>query len=592
MKKSLGLVFSGLWLAAPLAMAQTAAPESSDAATLSQARAAQEAAPTSALNSALFLQLIVGEITLQEDEPAAGFALILDAARKTGDPQLFQRATDIALQSRSGDAALQAARAWKQEQPASREANRYLLQILVALNRIPETLEPLKAELALSSDVERPQVIGAVPTIYARIKDAPASAAVVEQALADYLKSDKPVVVAASWTTVARMRLAASDAPGAMDAATRAQAADATAIGPVLVALELIEAKQPQAEPMVKKYLEGNPKTAPEIRLAYTQALLNTERYAEATAQLQRLTQEQPEFSAAWLMLGSLQLQDNQLDLSKASFEKHVALAEKETAQPERSRRLAQAYLSLAQIAEKNKDYTGAEAWLKKIQSPTELSRAQMRRASILASQGNITGARALIQQLPERNPEELRLKLNAEVSLLRDAKQFQLAHDVLAKAIAQSPEDTELLYEQAMVAEKLNQLDEMEKLLRQAIAIKPDFYGAYNALGYSLADRNIRVAEARDLIKKALEFAPGDPFIQDSLGWAEFRLGNKEEAVRIFEAAYKAKPDAEIAAHYGEVLMSLGQRDRAVAIFKEGRLLNADNDTLVDTLKRLNVAL
>ena len=140
------------------------------------------------------------------------------------------------------------------------------------------------------------------------------------------------------------------------------------------------------------------------------------------------------------------------------------------------------------------------------------------------------------------------------------------------------------------MVAEKLGSLDEMERLLRQVIQLKPDYHHAYNALGYSLADRNVRLSEARDLIRKAIEFAPADPFIKDSLGWVEFRMGNPLEAVRIFEAAYKARPDAEIAAHFGEVLWSLGQRDRALAIWKEGQLINAENETLLETLKRLKV--
>ena len=145
-----------------------------------------------------------------------------------------------------------------------------------------------------------------------------------------------------------------------------------------------------------------------------------------------------------------------------------------------------------------------------------------------------------------------------------------------------------DLVYDQAMLAEKLGNLPEMERLLRQVIAAKPDYHHAYNALGYSFAERNVRLAEGKQLIQKALQYAPGDPFITDSLGWVEFRMGNKAEAVRILETAYKAKPDAEIAAHLGEVLWSMGERDRAQAIWKEGLLLNNENDTLQDTIKRL----
>jgi len=217
---------------------------------------------------------------------------------------------------------------------------------------------------------------------------------------------------------------------------------------------------------------------------------------------------------------------------------------------------------------------------------------AQARRASILASQGKLEEGRQLIRQLPARNPEEARLKLNAEIGLLREFKQYQSAYGLLAQALSETPEDTDLLYEQAMIAEKLNLPDEMERLLRQVTQIKPDFHHAYTALGYSLADRNIRLPEALELIHKALSYAPADPFINDSLGWVEFRMGRAAEAVKTFETAYQAKKDAEIAAHYGEVLWSLGQRERALLIWKEGQQLNPDNETLLETLKRLQIRL
>jgi predicted Zn-dependent protease len=140
------------------------------------------------------------------------------------------------------------------------------------------------------------------------------------------------------------------------------------------------------------------------------------------------------------------------------------------------------------------------------------------------------------------------------------------------------------------MVAEKLGDFPDMERLLRQVMTAKPDYHHAYNALGFSLAERNQRLPEAKQLIQKALEFAPGDPFISDSLAWVEFRMGNRGEALRILQAAYKERPDPEIAAHLGEVLWSLGQRDQAQTVWREGMLLNAENETLQETLKRLKV--
>lgn len=596
MKKQPGLAFTCLCFAMQVAWAQAPAPDSATRSGLAQARAEQQSAPVSQLDGALFYQLLIGEITTQEGEPAAGFALMLDAARKTGDAQLYQRATDIALQSRSGDAALQAANAWKEALPASREANRYVLQILIALNRISDSEGPLKAEITMAPDAERGAVLTAVPRAYARASDKALASTVVEAALADALKN--PATAGTAWTTVGRMRLAAGDEKGALEAAKRGRAADGTAQGPVLLALELMDPKMPEAEGLVKSYLD-NPqpqeKAPPEIRMAYAQTLLGMLRYAEAMAQLQIVTREKPDFPPGWLVLGSLQLQDNQLPQAQASLERYVALVSKappQAAEAENNAGLDQAYLSLSQLAEKRKDYAAAESWLGKIENSSDLAQAQTRRASILASQGKLEEGRKLIRQLPDRKPEDARLKVNAEVGLLREFKQYQPAHELLARELVKTPDDIDLLYDQSMMAEKLGSLDEMERLLRRIIALKPDYHHAYNALGYSLADRGIRLTEARELIRKALEFAPSDPFIEDSLAWVEFRLGNKAEAVRIFESAYKTKPDAEIAAHFGEVLWSMGQRDRAIAIWKEARMINPESEALNETLKRLQVKL
>ena len=543
----------------------------------------------SALDGQLFYQLLLGEINARGGEPGAAYSLILDAARKTNDAKLYQRAADIALQNRSGDPALQAARAWRQAMPQSREANRYVLQILIALNRVPETMEPLRNEIALAGPAGRIASITAVARSYARVTDKKQAAVIVETALGDYLRDTaNPAVAAAGWTTVGRMRMAAGDTPGTLEAAGRAQALDPLADGPAILALELMDPKLPQAEPIVRKYLEGKP--LPELRMGYARALLDMQRYPEAAEQARLVTAERPTYPEAWLILGTLQVQENQPAAAETSLRRYVELAQSQPASEERKRGLAQAYLALSQISEKRRDFQAAEAWLDRIENSQDLVSAQNRRASILARQGKLAEARQLIRNLPERNPAEARMKLSAEVQLLRDNKLYQPAYDLLAAASAKDPKDTDLMYDQAMIAEKLGNLPEMERLLRQIIAARPDYHHAYNALGYSLADRNVRLPEAKVLIQKALEFAPGDPFISDSLAWVEFRMGNKTEALRILDIAYKARPDAEIAAHLGEVLWSLGQRDRANAIWREGLLINPENDTLQETLKRLRV--
>ena len=570
---------------APLALLLLALAQAPHAQTTASSSEAENAAPT-ALDAELFYQLLLGEINSRGTEPGAGYSLILDAARKTNDPALYQRAVDIAFEARSGDAALQAALAWKQAKPDSPEANRYVLQILIALNRVADTAETLKSALAFADANDRAAVLAGIPRLYARASDKKLAASVVEQALADYLAM--PALGPAAWTTIGRMRMAAGDTPGAVEAARRAQEMNPRAEGPALLALELMDPKQPQAEPLVRRYMEGQP--LPELRMGYARALLDAQRYAEAAQQLQVITAERPDFAEAWLVQGALQVQDNQLAPAEASLKRYVELAQTQRAGEERSRGLAQAFLSLSQIAEKRKDYAMATAWLDRIENSQDLVAAQNRRASLLARQGRIEEGRALLRSIPERNPGDARSKLMAEVQLLRDNKQYKAGHDLLAEAAKRDPKDTELLYDQAMLAEKMGNNSEMERLLRQVIAAKPDYHHAYNALGYSLAERNVRLPEARELIQKALEFAPGDPFISDSLGWVEFRMGNRSEALRILDTAYKSRPDPEIAAHLGEVLWAMGQRDRAQSVWKEGLLLNNENETLQETLKRLRV--
>lgn len=543
---------------------------------------------TSALDGELFYELLLGELSAQGGEPGTGYSLILDAARKTGDARLYQRAVEIALEARSGESALQAARAWKQALPNSKDANRYVLQILIGLNRIGDIQEPLKRDIALTAPKERVLAISLIPRYFARASDKKQAADVVEQALAEHLNSHTTGV--AAWITVGRLRLEANDVTAALEAARRAQTIDPRAESPALLALALMSISAPQAEPLVRKYLDGKPQT--EVRMEYTRVLLNAQRYAEAAQQIRLITTEKPDYAEAWLIQGSLDLQDGKLVPAETALKRYVelALSKKSANAAEQNRGLVQAYLSLAQIAEQRKNFAEAESWLSKITSSEDMIRAQSRRAGILAKQGKLDEARKLIRNLPERSPADARLKLSAEVQLLRDNKLYKPAYDLLAEATGRNPNDVDLLYDQATLAEKLGNPDDMERLLRQIIATRPDYHHAYNALGYSLAERNIRLPEAKQLILKALEFAPGDPFISDSLGWVEFRSGNLPEAFRILQSAFKTRPDAEIAAHLGEVLWGMGKREQAISIWKEGLMLNAENETLTGTLKRLRV--
>lgn len=545
----------------------------------------------SALNAPLFYQLLLGELNVQAGEPGTGYSLILDAARKQRDALLYRRAVDVALQARSGEAALTAARAWAQDLPQSPEAHRFVLQILLALNRTGEASPVLRAILDRSSPAERNDTLNAIPQTFARVPDKAQALAVVREALAGVLKQRDHA--AAAWTTLGRMELALDQLPASLASARQGHQSDPTSPFPALLALELLERGQPEAEALVRRHLLVSPQTPsgiPPVGLTYARILLDLQRYADARSQLDSITASQPALAEPWLLLATLQVQDNALPAATASLHNYMALARQ--AGDERSARgLTQAYLQMAQIAEKETDFAAANAWLDRIENADDIMAAQMRRASLLARQGQLAQARALLRNHPERRPEDARLKLVAEAQLLRDLKAWQQAYEVYTDATQRFPQDTELLYDQAMMAEKAGQPEAMERILRQLMAAKPDHQHAYNALGYSLAERNERLPEAKQLIEKALELAPTDAYIQDSLGWVEFRLGNFPRALEILQAAYGKRPDAEIAAHLGEVLWTLGRREEALKIWREGLLLSNDNETLQETLKRLRVA-
>jgi tetratricopeptide (TPR) repeat protein len=459
-----------------------------------------------------------------------------------------------------------------------------MLRILVLLNRVADTAGPLRQELTQAPTRDKISSLHSLPQLYARVSDKALTARVVEQAVADDLTH--PAVGPVAWTTVGRLRLAASDKPGALQAVQRAQALDATDDGAAMLALQLLEDGVTEAEPLLTGYLAGTP--LPEVRMAYARLLLESQRLSEAQTQVEAVTRERPDAPEAWLIQASLHLQAQQLDAAQTSLQRFMQLLDALPASEQRQRALTQAYLMQAQIAEKRGDFPQAESWLARIDNASDLLGAQSRRASLLARQGKLDEALALIRAIPAKDQDDERLKLQAEAQLLRDAGQYQKAYEAQSRAAALAPQDNDLAYDRAMLAEKAGRTDEMESLLREIIARKPDYHHALNALGFSMADRGVRLQEAKALINKALEYAPEDPFITDSLGWVEFRLGNTQEALRLLETAFQKQPNAEVAAHLGEVLWTLGERERALAVWREGLRLDKDDTALQSTLKRL----
>jgi len=587
------------WVAGATLVLLCQAASAQPATLPASAEQGKAAVVNSAIDAPLFYQLLIGEIELSAGQAGNAYQIMLDAARRTRDEQLFRRATEIALQARAGDQALAATGAWRTARPESMEAIRLQLQILLSMNRLNELSEPIRALIAGTPTAERAAVIGSLPRFMQRAQDKRQAAQVLEDALQPYAGDAGTRV--ATQAAVGRMWLAAGDADRALGLARQALAEDPASSAALLLALELMHTR-PEAESLVTQYLKS-PKADPALRRAYAGTLVTTQRYAEAIAQIELVTQQQPDVAAPWLTLGALQLELRQTQAAEQSLQRYVQVVQAQpaasrgddndddddeggTAAPDQG--LTQAWLLLAQAAEQRGDFATAEARLARVDNPQRALEVQTRRASLLARQGRVPQARELVRSAPERNPGDARAKMLAEAQLLREVKQWSEAYAVLEAANQRFPNDADLLYEQAMMAEKVGQLEAMEAQLRRVMALKPDHAHAYNALGYSLADRNLRLAEAKTLIERALQLTPGDPFITDSLGWVEFRLGNRDEALRLLRQAYKARPDAEIGAHLGEVLWAMGQQDEARRIWAEASSRDAANDVLRETQVRL----
>lgn len=535
------------------------------------------------LDGSLFYQLLIGELQVRQGSPGAGFSMILDAARKTRDAALFQRAVDVALQARSGDAALQAAQTWKREIPTASEPNRYILQILLALNRIEEAGRALAISIEELPAEQQQGAIISIPRVFARVADKAEAAQAVEAALQKSLA--RPTLRATAWTTIGRMRRDAEQWPQAVEAALRGHAADRAAQGPLILGISLLPTGSPDIRQMLDQAMQGG--ASAELHLGYARGLIALQASDDALRQLRALTTRHGSFAPAWLLLGMLQADLGQTGAARQSLIRHVELV-RDTQDPEQQAGLTESLLTLSRLAQQQNDLSQAANWLRQIPGTADPVRVAIRRAELLDQQGRPEEARLVLSLVQPANTDQARRKSLALSRWLRENRQAHQAMATLEEALAQSPDDTDLMVEQSLVLEKLKRHEEMEGVLRRLMLSRPQDPHAFNALGYSLADRGIRLDEARALIVQALELAPNDPFIQDSLGWVEFRLGRPEEALRILQTAFKARPDAEIAAHLGEVLWSLGRRDEAGKIWREGLLIKSDNETLRETLQRL----
>lgn len=589
---AIAAALAGLFGTAALASDERPAPPA-DAASAPQTN--------SAMDGALFFDLLAAEMEAQNGELGDAFGRMISSARRMRDEGLFERAVELAVTAKAGDKALAATRLWRSTLPESATALSTQLHLLVALNKTAELAEPIRTLIELEPPAERSAVIASLPRFLASLADKPRALALAEQALAPF--ANQPATRSAVHTALGRLALAAEQPEVAFGHARRGLAAEPLAAGPVLLALELMPSHE-GAEALVQGYLAQGEALAP-VRLAYARALDQQQRIGEAAVQLRQVLAQQPEQAAAWLSLGAYMVDLREPGEAIRALERFLALAQAagsalaeptdradSSDKPDLRGMVDLAHLLLAQANEQRGDMRAAAQWLDKIEPARVDMSTLARRASLLAHDGQVAKARALVREAPARDQPDARTRLLAEAQVLRDQRQWAEAYELLLAGVRQNPDDTSLMYELAMVAERLARFDDMESLLRRVIALKPEDHHAHNALGYSLADRNLRLGEALELVQRATSLAPRDPFIIDSLGWVQFRLGHHEEALKLLRRSHLARPHVEVAAHLGEVLWAMGQRDEALRIWREGRAREADNDVLQETLTRLKVKL
>ncbi|MFT7723043.1 MAG: tetratricopeptide repeat protein [Roseateles sp.] len=559
---------------------------------------AQEAKPeappaesftNSAMDAPLFYQLLIGELELGGGQPGVAYQVLLDAARRTGDEALFKRVIQIALQARAGDQALAASRAWAETVPTSTDALQSSVQLLALMNKPAEVPQPLAALLRIAPAAQRPGYIATLPRLFQRSPDPKG----VLAALSPLLRAQAGALKPAALFAEARLAVAAGDNARALTLTRELHQALPDNDDAMQLAVDLLPA-EPQAESLITERLRLKPGQHP-LRQAYARALVRAQRPGDAAREFRTLTEATPDDAGAWLALGAVELELKHLPAAEAALREGLkrldtpAAAGSDAEVKARAEGRRSAWLMLSQIAEQRGDLKAAEAALRQVDGGG--IEVAYRRASLLARQGRLAEGRKLLQPAAGASDGDIRTALLAEAQLLREQRDFQGAFTVLEAAAARYPDDTGFLYEQAMMGEKLGRFDEMEALLRKVIALKPDYHHAYNALGYSLADRKLRLPEAKELIERALKLSPGEPVIVDSLGWVEFRLGNLPEAIRLLRQAHAGRPDAEIAVHLGEALWASGAQDEARRLFAEAAQREPGNEVLRETLARLKVA-
>ena len=555
------------------ACAQAPAQRDADPAPAPTAKPAARAEPLpkQELTGQILYQSLLAEIAGQRGNLGLSVSAYLDLARSTRDPRYARRAAEMALHGRDVQTALQAARLWAEIDPESALARQMLAGLLVSANRLDELPQHVAKLLAQEGD-NLGDGLMRLNRLFARYPDKQAVLAIIEQLTVPY------VGLAEAHYARAQAALHAGAWQRGVEEADKALGLRPDWDTAAMLKAQLQRAEAPEASlETLRRHLAAHPQ-AREVRLQYARGLVGARKFPQARAEFQRLLGDYPDNPDVIYAVAVLSMQLSDWDTAEANFSKLLGrdFTEADTVR-----------LYLGQIAEERKQFDVALRRYAEVAPGEQYLAAQLRIAQLLARQGQLDAGRRHLQALRAAGQADRIQLLLAESQLLRDAGQTREAYSLLAESLAAQPEQPELLYEAALLAEKIGQHDVLEANLRKLIALKPDHAHAYNALGYSFAERNQRLAEAEQLITKALQLSPDDPFIIDSMGWVLFRKGDSAGAVLHLQRAYSIRPDPEIAAHLGEVLWLLGRQDEARRTWQEAAKANPGNEVLAEVIKR-----
>jgi tetratricopeptide (TPR) repeat protein len=546
--------------------------------------ASRAPAPDVDLDADLFYRLLLGDVALQRGQLDVSARAYLEAAREANDARLARRATEVAIASRDRTLIRDAATLWTRLDPAADRPKRVIAALDADGGALPNTaaneelrsrIERALADAALSGPGAG-EVFMQLNRLFSQQSDKRAVLSLIRDVAKPYPKTPEAhYAVALAAFGIADDAAAAAEASDEVDQALALRPAWERA---VILKTEIAARQSPQeAMRQLEAFVNEHP-DAKSAAGALAQRYVEIRRYGDARALMQKLWDREPDsrdlqFAVATISLSMKDYPEAQRllgDLKRAGYGEPGVVD-----------------LYLAQAAEETKQYEKAIEHYRAVTDGDRAWLAKLRIGAMYGKEGRVDDAQRWLAGLDAATLEQ-RVQVNqAQAQVLRDAGDDAGAYRVLAQGLVDHPDAPDLIYDLAMVAEKLDKVDEAESRLKRLVELRPDDAQALNALGYTLVDRTPRTDEGLALIERAHKLAPRDPFILDSLGWAFYRKGQLEEAERYLQQALDGRPDAEIAAHLGEVLWKKGERDKAKALWKAQLDSNPDNRVLKETVKR-----